>query len=370
MSTFVSRLGIPISSPANTWRMSKLWYPDERSSVQATLLRLIVVAHRENLELAPLVAQLAEEHRWPARRRLVHLAQRLASGTPLVAALEQSPGVLADEDVLKLRFAAETGTTPQALETIQKQPDPAAFESRYRRRQTLMHFACMLLAVGLALFFLMIFIVPVCFQIGGELGLDMGYHGRVWFFAYLVSASNFVAQYLPLGLALLVILAVVFCVFKPGRYFRHVFASRLLRPVAQLRAAHLLRLLAMANDAGRPIPGALSTLARYHFDRNIRTKLLFSRNEVEQGMDAWESLASSQLLTDAESRALAGSSTSRGRSWLMRKLAERKEMEFQQRSTVATLLFHPLMVLFFGACILWVGLAFVGFLAFLISSLA
>ncbi len=45
----------------------------------------------------PLVANFAEEHRGTYRRQLRRLALRLADGTPLVDALEQTPEVLRDD---------------------------------------------------------------------------------------------------------------------------------------------------------------------------------------------------------------------------------------------------------------------------------
>ena len=56
--------------------------------------------------------------------------------------------------------------------------------------------------------------------------------------------------------------------------------------IAAMRVAHCWR--------------ASSTLARYHFDPAIRNKLLFVRNEVEQGADTWQSMATVGLLSTSE----------------------------------------------------------------------
>ena len=75
---------------AARWRLSTWWLSDTLDAMQHSLLRILAVAHRERLELAPLVANLAEEHRGRYRRRLRRLARRLNEGTALVDALEQT----------------------------------------------------------------------------------------------------------------------------------------------------------------------------------------------------------------------------------------------------------------------------------------
>ena len=71
-------------------------------------------------------------------------------------------------------------------------------------------------------------------------------------------------------------------------------------PMRDWRSAEVLQRLGAVTAGGRPLPSALSTLARYHFDPAIRHKLLFARNEVEQGADLWQSLATVRLVNPAE----------------------------------------------------------------------
>lgn len=341
---------------------------DRLSSVQFSLLRLLSVTHTERLDLAPLVAHLANEHRGASRRRLRQLADRLNSGTPLVAALEQTPDALNDEDVLTLRFASQSGLVSAALEALVEQ---AAAESRrvsFRIRQAVVYFSCVFLVVALVTCFLMLFVAPTYQSLADDFGWDL--EENVAGLVALVNCLGMMARYFPFGILLLLVLLGLLWVLKPFRLFRRAIASRLVEPVAQLRSAHLLRMLSLATDAGRPLPGSLSTLARYHFDRNVRAGLLYARNEVEQGAEAWTSLSTARLLTEKEATALAESPTTRTRTWLMRRLAGWKEEQVRHRSDVWSSLVHPAIVLLFGAFVLWVALAFMGFLSELIFLLA
>ncbi len=131
-----------------------------------------------------------------------------------------------------------------------------------------------------------------------------------------------------------------------------------------------MRSLALAVESGRPLPGALSTLARHHFDTGVRAKLLLARNEVEQGAEPWQSLAEVRLLTTAESSALATASSPSNRVWLLNRLAQWKEDRVAQRRSILISLIHPFAVLLFGLLVLWAGLAFFGFLTNLVTSLS
>ena len=98
---------------------------------------------------------------------------------------------------------------------------------------------------------------------------------------------------------LLAIMAVYWLLFSswPGRRLRRTILTRVIRPLRELHTADVLEKLGVAIEAGRPIAGALSTLARYHFDPTLRHQLLYIRNEVEQGADVWQSMAAIGLLS-------------------------------------------------------------------------
>src|SRR5688572_20959947 len=92
------------------------WWPWYTTAMQRqSLLRLIVVATEENLPLPPLIEKWAEDETGVQRRRLRRLARLLQEGRALPAAVEEVPGVLSEEDLLALRFDAQSGTRTAAV---------------------------------------------------------------------------------------------------------------------------------------------------------------------------------------------------------------------------------------------------------------
>jgi type II secretory pathway component PulF len=120
----------------------------------------------------------------------------------------------------------------------------------------------------------------------------------------------------------------------------------------QLRWADVLEKLSLASAAGRPMPGALSTLARYHFDPRIRRELLYARNEVEQGAEVWPTLAAAGLLAPQEERLLDVSERLGNRSWALDKLAANKKRRVRRRLRVWSALTLPIIALVFGGYVL------------------
>ena len=282
---------------------------DTWAAKQRSLLRVLSAAVAERIEFAPLVLNLAADHRGRYRRRLYRLARRLASGTPLVDALEQTPDVLSDSQVLALRFGSQSGTLAQSLQNLLDDRNTLADRAFARLRQAKFYFVFVLMIGGVVLSFWLMKIAPEMHKIFDDFDLELPEVTRL-----VIEVSRvFVNYWWAFALAFLA----VAWVFKSGRtrrYFRRNHSSRLLRPILQLRSANLLMLLAVALKAGRPMPGAVSTLARYHFDRTIRNKLLFVRNEIEQGADLWASLAETRLLSNDESQAIAIAPTTESRA--------------------------------------------------------
>lgn len=323
------------------------------------------MAHREKLDLVSLLYPLAEEHRGGNRRRLLRLARRLQTGCGLVPALEQTPDVLRDEDVLTLRFATQTGTLPETIESLANQKAGSSRGTVLRIKQGLFYGICLTVVCTLIILFMMILIAPTYQQVFEEFGLKSSSAFRA-----ICAFSETLAQYFPVAIGLLMVGIVGAWLFKPVRRFRRALSSRVVRPVARLRTAHLLRMLSMASRAGRPLAGSISTLARYHYDNNVRSKLLFARNEVEQGAELWDSLAASRLIGAKECRALGKSPSSESRIWLMDKLATWIEEQVRRRTAFWAALIHPFIVLLFGAIVLWVALAFFSMIVAMIGSLA
>lgn len=320
-------------------------------------MRILAIAQREDLPLVPLVSQLADEHRGRNRRRLLRFAKRL-NQLPLIDALEQTPGVLADSDILTLRLANQSGTLGESYPALLEVDHEVQQELKSDFGKSCLYFGFVALVFTAVIAFLNTSIRPTFVQLVTEFEDPASGGSRryalmpMWSDALTLALVGIIAG----GL----LLYGFFQFTRWGRSLKSGLASRLLSPVFSLRAAHLLWMLAISKDAGRPLPSSLSTLARYHFDKNFRQNLLFSRNEVEQGATIWESLAKSRIITDAEAMALQSTEGNQATSWLLRKLAQQKRSKVFVLLAFCTSLFHPLMVLLFGIVVLWVSSSYLG----------
>jgi type II secretory pathway component PulF len=285
------------------------------------------------------------------RRRLRKLARLLAQGRPLVEAVELVPGVLREEDLLAIRFDAQTGTRTAAMRESLKDAPAATTSSAPRVVRAVVYFF-LLVPIGLVLVaFTQINFVPVLGKIFNEFGAEMP-PALAWSFASRGTAFiNGMLAVIALGAVLLWLLAT-----RSGRPVRAALFGRLLRPWHEQRAAGVLQNIAVAASAGRPIPGALSTLARYHFDPTIRRELLYVRNEVEQGADVWPSLTGVGMLSDAESQLLGGAQASGNLPWVLRQLVAAKERRTSRWIEGASEVVMPALVVVMAALVMFQAL--------------
>ncbi|QDS86866.1 Type II secretion system protein F [Rosistilla ulvae] len=360
----IGRLEIGGNLPGRRWRLSSRIANEPLAAKQRTLLRVLAIAHSEGQPTPQWVENLADEHHGRYRRRLLRLTRRLESGASLVDALEQTPDALSDQMVLAIRFGYQSGTLRETFDQLLATPadDGGAIPTV---RHSMFYLAGSMLMYFLIVSFLFLRILSTLLQIANEFEWEPPAAIRTLVAAGRFFESTFLLWVLLGFAALRLVTSGVM-----QRFYRRVWASRLLRPVVRLRSAELLRLLSPAVASGRPLGGALSTLARHHYDRNVRAKLLFARNEVEQGSDPWSSLSVAGLLQRDESQALAGSTSNRTRAWLMHRLADRHQRQFGRRVTLLLSLLQPAIVLAMAAIVAWIGFAFFGFLSGIILILA
>lgn len=334
------------------WKSTPLWPSDALASKQHALLRILGVAATDRLEAAPLIAALSTEHRGSYRRRLRRLARRMSAGTSLPDALEQTPGVLSDEQALAVRFGEQSGTLPATLAGLLKHPTPVELRVVSRLRQIVFYVVITVAIFLLIISFFLIKIMPSFQAIFDDFEMNLP-HITV----LMIATSNLLSDYWFLFVLPLLFLIWLTRSQASRRFFSRNISSRIMRPIAQLRAANMLGLLAGSYRAGRPLSGAISTLARYHFDPKLRHKLLFVRNEIEQGVDPWESMATAKLISPAEGQALAKATSSETRAWTMDRLAEKKRDQVERRIDFYVSLLQPAITLLFAAIVLFVAVA-------------
>ena len=354
--TFRRWLTISVPFP-EIWNRRSTW------AQQKSLLRLLTLGTEENLPLSPLITAWAEDESRSQRYRLYRLAKLLRGGTPLPDAVEEVRGVLGDEDILAIRFGAQTGTLAAAMRERLNEPGPMASSISPRMRQIMFYLGAMLILGSFIVTFVQIKIVPEFEKIVREFDFPMP-TALKWSVAF----SNIMANYWPIFL--LVVMAVAWLLFSswPGRRLRRTILTRVIRPLRDLHTADVLEKLGVAIDAGRPVAGALSTLARYHFDPALRHRLLYIRNEVEQGVDVWQSMAGIGLLSAPEARVLETAELIGNRPWALRQIAQVKKQRTMRRLAQLSELALPAVVLLFGGYVLFQALGVFSFLSHVVYS--
>lgn len=354
------------SRPLPRWRIARWWRRDDLASMRASLLRVLAISHQQRLSPATLVLNLAAEHRGAQQAILLRLATRLGSGVPVIDAIEQTPEALGKSQALALRFASQTGTLDQAYPDLVSGRLGGELSTARSFRQMVTYLivlSVVLIALSGFVFFL---IFPMLKKIAEEFEVEMGIRP----FSMLVWLCRWVTPgVLLFAIATLVILPTLVRRTRLGMQLREEVARRV-GWVHKLRVGELLRMLAWSTDSGRPLSAALSSLARYHYDRDLRGKLLFARNEVEQGMPPWESLQASRILSPSETQAMVGATTNDSRAWLLRTMATQKEEDAHVAAEAAIEQFHTLAILAIGSVILVISVAAIGSLAQLIPSLS
>jgi type II secretory pathway component PulF len=332
---------------------SPSWWPWYTSAAQQqSLLRLIAVAVEEGLPLIDLLESWAIDERGIQRSRIRRLIRSLKRGRSLPDAIEEVPGILRDEDALALRFDSQSGTRTAAVREMLTEQRTSQLSAAPHVRRPIVYF-CVVLPLGIMLvLFVQIRIMPIMFRLFSDFGLASP---PVWrlsarFGNWLTNGGWF--------LALLVFVAFSFTFLtRPGRSFRQRLFGRLIRPLRQMYVADVLQKIAIAGRAGRPVPGALSTLARYHFDPAIRQELLFVRNEVEQGADIWQSMTKVGMLTSEEVDALRTSDRIGNRPWILQQLAEVKKRRSNRRFRRWSEMVLPALVLAMATLVLFQALS-------------
>jgi type II secretory pathway component PulF len=322
------------------------------STQQQALLRMLTLAVEQHLPLVPWLTALARDERGAQRRRLRRLVRLLESGAELPDAVEQVPDALSAEGVLAVRFGTQSGTLAQTLRSLSDVAAETPRDARVQLRRTAYYLATVAAICGLIVTFLLIKIFPTWNAIFNDMGTS-----PPWIFQQLGYLGGFWARH---GLAILLVALLLGWTLASGwwgRSLRSGWLARWLRPLSALRSADVLRNLGVVTAAGRPVPAALSTLARYHYDPTIRQGLLFVRNEVEQGADPWESMQQVRLITAAEADVLQAAGRVGNRPWALKQVAKKKRGHVLNRLAVAAEAVRPVLLIVWGLGVLFVALA-------------
>lgn len=326
------------ASPHERWT----WWPwYTTASQRKALLRLIAVSIEENIPLVSLLTNWACDESGLQQRRLRRLVRLLQAGRALPDALEEVPGILREEELLAVRFDSQMGTRTATVRKLLTEPVDVAESANVRLRRAIGYFCTVVPISLLVIAFMQVKIMPVLEFLTIQHGVTPSPYaaGPAYLLTPFTAASGF-------GFVVIFVLLLVLFATRWGRAMRRAIAGRVLRSVQELLAADVLQKVSLALATGRPLASALSTLARYHFDPAMRQKLLFVRNEMEQGAEVWHSLVAVKMVTPPEANLLRTSESTANRCWILDQLIHAKRRRTTWRLERSTMFALPAVVLF------------------------
>ncbi|MEM1067437.1 MAG: type II secretion system F family protein, partial [Planctomycetota bacterium] len=221
------------------WRMMPWWTGESRECRKRSLLRLLALAHKDRLDLVPLLNNYANEQIGLYRLRVQRLARRVADGTPIVEALEQTPEVIGDELVLTIRFAAQTGTLSETYEELLSPRESTADQPHMKLQHAIIYAVVSLIMIACVVTFLALFIFPMLSGVFNEFGFDLS--SAPFAFALLMTIWDHIVNNGMIYIFAIVVIAFLFWA-APSRQILRKFVPKWFRDPLQSRTSEVLQL--------------------------------------------------------------------------------------------------------------------------------
>lgn len=324
-----------------------LFFRNRLAMRQNSLLWVLTIATEQGRPLGPMLEALAEDesaYHWKAR--LHELIKHLNAGMSLPDALDRVPGLLPPNVVLAIRVGAETGTLAAMLREVSKD-----FSSRHEDdldsewTVTVAYLVGLFAVLTAIVSFLMYYIIPKFKKIFQDFGTELPELTQ-----WVIEVSDAFVEWSPLivvgGLSLLAWAEWRSRRGTPSAVFRWLLFSH-----ARGQAPVVLRILGVVIQAGRPLVGALSTMARHHQSPTVRNHLLFIRNEVERGDEAFALLFETGFLRRSEARILEAAQRAGNLPWALEELSGSIERDASYRMAFVMEIIRPVFLLAVAVCV-------------------
>lgn len=309
------------------------------------LLSVLAAAARRWMPLAPAAEAFAEESRGIFGSRCRVVAQALHAGMPLGDALRLNGPFIPRRALAIVEVGVRTGNVSGALAEAARQP--ATQPTMARVWAALWYLGAVVLIGTSVLTFLAIKIVPAFVKIFDDFdsqlpGMTVNLiHACDWFVSY---------GWPPLLLGL-------FGIACFALLWTFDIIAWLPPPLSTLsrrrETAIVLRALAVATEADRPVELAMSALAEHYPSLAICGQLRRALAEMAMGQPWAESLADQGLLRGGELALVASAQRVGNLTWALREVADRMERRFALRLQRWLEVLVPMLVLALGAVVMY-----------------
>jgi type II secretory pathway component PulF len=348
------------------WSLTPWLQREHPKALQHSLLRVLSIADRENLDVKQLIESLAYEHWGAHRHRLLRLARRIPENKDWLAALERYPGMVGNHALTALRVGKRSNTMDATWQELLKNERPVDASSLRLTRSRWMYWP----------FLVLLFIVVGSYAFYSPRGVFRQLNRSFpdvtlpWSFQTLAMALEFLTDHL----GTLVVVSVVVVVLGVVPSLRMCMVQWLAMCVPWRRRAQesnqLLRHLSVLHSEERPLAESLSVLHSNYVDTRSRNRLAAMFRETTANENGWQCFIKHGVMSQDEVNAVEHASNASVRSWILGHLATTRRESLYFRGMIGGMLAQPILTLVFGGMVLWISLALMGLLNELVYSLA
>lgn len=311
---------------------------------QAQLLWLLAVAVEKQLPLADEVEAYADDSRGRWRYKLLQLAELLRSGASLPVALDRVRGLLSPNALLAVRVGAASGTLAKTLRVAADAFTTRKATTAGSPNSILLYTFVLFWVMAAIVSFIMIYIIPKFKKIFEDFGTELPSLTIL-----VIDLSDTVVTYslllVPLMLFLMWMVAVCHVALVTRQVPRAGPFGLLGALLPRLFVPDILRMLVVIVEAGRPLPGAFTTLSTAHPNKAMRRRLGRIADRLLDGSDTWRVLAHDGLLTNREAAVLDSAQRVGNLPWALGEMANAISRRLNFRWGVLLELVRPVLIL-------------------------
>jgi len=352
----IAPTGAPGVALRDTW-LGRLF--EERINLEDKLLfsRQMYTLLKSGVPILRALAGLQESARTPAMATVMKdMRNSLDSGRDLSSSMRRHAEVFTPFYVSMVRVGELTGRLEDVFLRLFKHLDFEK-EMKERVREALRYPGFVLIAMGIAIVIINLFVIPAFAKVFSSLKSELPLITQI-----LIQFSNIMVNYWPAMLATVVGCVFVFRLYtgtKSGRYSWDKLKLRL--PLAgpiitKATLARFARSLSISLKSGVPVVQALTVLAQVVDNAYIAQRIEQMRDGVERGESVLRTALATGVFTPIVLQMIAVGEESGELDDLLEEVADmyQRDVEYELKSLSSRI--EPIMIVFLGALVLVLAL--------------